>query len=89
MEVKEHIRANKKLSKMIGHICEMSEDNPQKEVEIRKYSAIYGRFDSKRRDGRQLTMHEVGWNAKILISLIVRNDSRAETICRHYRQRRQ
>ncbi len=77
MEVKEHIRANKKLSKMIGHICEMSEDNPQKEVEIRKYSAIYGRFDSKRRDGRQLTMHEVGWNAKILISLIVRNDSRS------------
>lgn len=60
MEVKEHIRANKKLSKMIGHICEMSEDDPQKEAEIRKYSAIYGRFDSKRRDGRQLTMHEVG-----------------------------
>ncbi|XP_016340859.1 NGFI-A-binding protein 1-like isoform X2 [Sinocyclocheilus anshuiensis] len=61
-EVKEHIRANKKLSKMIGHICEMSEGNPQKEVEIRKYSAIYGRFDSKRRDGRQLTMHELTVN---------------------------
>lgn len=61
-EVKEHIRANKKLSKMIGHICEMSEDNPQKEAEIRKYSAIYGRFDSKRRDGRQLTMHELTVN---------------------------
>uniref|UniRef100_A0A673HJ04 NGFI-A binding protein 1a (EGR1 binding protein 1) n=1 Tax=Sinocyclocheilus rhinocerous TaxID=307959 RepID=A0A673HJ04_9TELE len=60
-EVKEHIRANKKLSKMIGHICEMS-DNPQKEVEIRKYSTIYGRFDSKRRDGRQLTMHELTVN---------------------------
>lgn len=59
-EVKEHVRANKKFSKMIGHICEMNEDDPQKEAEIRKYSAIYGRFDSKRRDGRQLTMHEVG-----------------------------
>nr|XP_055072632.1 NGFI-A-binding protein 1-like [Misgurnus anguillicaudatus] len=61
-EVKEHVRANKKLSKMIGHICEMSEDDPQKEVEVRKYSAIYGRFDSKRRDGRQLTMHELTVN---------------------------
>ncbi|XP_067252083.1 NGFI-A-binding protein 1a isoform X2 [Chanodichthys erythropterus] len=61
-EVKEHVRANKKFSKMIGHICEMNEDDPQKEVEIRKYSAIYGRFDSKRRDGRQLTMHELTVN---------------------------
>lgn len=59
-EVREHVRANKKMSKMIGHICEMNGDDPQKEAEIRKYSAIYGRFDSKRRDGRQLTMHEVG-----------------------------
>ncbi|KAA0712075.1 NGFI-A-binding protein 1 EGR-1-binding protein 1 [Triplophysa tibetana] len=61
-EIREQVRANKKLSKMIGHICEMSEDDPQKGAEIRKYSAIYGRFDSKRRDGRQLTMHELTVN---------------------------
>ncbi|XP_009294480.1 NGFI-A-binding protein 1a isoform X1 [Danio rerio] len=79
-EVKEHIRTNKKLSKMIGHICEMSDDDPQKEVEIRKYSAIYGRFDSKRRDGRQLTMHELTVNeasAQLCIkdlSLLTRRD---------------
>ncbi|XP_051980337.1 NGFI-A-binding protein 1a [Xyrauchen texanus] len=61
-EIREQVRANKRLGKMIGHICEMNKDDPQKEVEIRKYSAIYGRFDSKRRDGRQLTMHELTVN---------------------------
>lgn len=59
-EVKEQLKNNKKLGKMIGHIFEMSDDDPRREEEIRKYSAIYGRFDSKRRDGKHLTLHEVG-----------------------------
>lgn len=58
-EVKEQLKNNKKLAKMIGHIFEMSDEEPRREEEIRKYSAIYGRFDSKRRDGRHLTLHEV------------------------------
>lgn len=58
-EVKELLKANKKLAKMIGHIFEMSDEDPRKEEEIRKYSAIYGRFDSKRKDGKHLTLHEV------------------------------
>lgn len=58
-EVKEQLKNNKKLGKMIGHIFEMGEDDPRREEEIRKYSAIYGRFDSKRRDGKHLTLHEV------------------------------
>ncbi|CAG10272.1 unnamed protein product, partial [Tetraodon nigroviridis] len=58
-EVKEQLKSNKKLAKMIGHILEMNEDDPRREEEIRKYSAIYGRFDSKRRDGKHLTLHEV------------------------------
>lgn len=58
-EVKEQLKNNKKLAKMIGHIFEMSDDDPRREEEIRKYSAIYGRFDSKRRDGKHLTLHEV------------------------------
>lgn len=58
-EVKELLKTNKKLAKMIGHIFEMSDDDPHKEEEIRKYSAIYGRFDSKRKDGKHLTLHEV------------------------------
>ncbi|KAL2087921.1 hypothetical protein ACEWY4_016749 [Coilia grayii] len=61
-EVREQVRGNKKLAKMIGHIFEMSEDDPHREEEIRKYSAIYGRFDSKRRDGKHLTLHELTVN---------------------------
>lgn len=70
-EVKELLKANKKLAKMIGHIFEMSDEDPRKEEEIRKYSAIYGRFDSKRKDGKHLTLHEVravgGWGAVVLL----------------------
>ncbi|XP_076001190.1 NGFI-A-binding protein 1-like [Genypterus blacodes] len=61
-EVKEQLKTNKKLAKMIGHIFEMSEEDPRREEEIRKYSAIYGRFDSKRRDGKHLTLHELTVN---------------------------
>uniref|UniRef100_H3DIF5 NGFI-A binding protein 1a (EGR1 binding protein 1) n=1 Tax=Tetraodon nigroviridis TaxID=99883 RepID=H3DIF5_TETNG len=61
-EVKEQLKSNKKLAKMIGHILEMNEDDPRREEEIRKYSAIYGRFDSKRRDGKHLTLHELTVN---------------------------
>uniref|UniRef100_A0A3B4AV58 Uncharacterized protein n=1 Tax=Periophthalmus magnuspinnatus TaxID=409849 RepID=A0A3B4AV58_9GOBI len=61
-EVKEQLKTNKKLAKMIGHIFDMSEEDPRREEEIRKYSAIYGRFDSKRRDGKHLTLHELTVN---------------------------
>ncbi|CDQ67572.1 unnamed protein product [Oncorhynchus mykiss] len=61
-EVKEQLKTNKKLAKMISHIFDMSDDDPRRAEEIRKYSAIYGRFDSKRRDGKQLTLHELTVN---------------------------
>lgn len=61
-EVKEQLKTNKKLAKMIGHIFDMSQEDPRREEEIRKYSAIYGRFDSKRRDGKHLTLHELTVN---------------------------
>ncbi|XP_007888350.1 NGFI-A-binding protein 1b isoform X2 [Callorhinchus milii] len=61
-EVKEFVRSNKKLAKMVGHIFDMDGDDPHKEEEIRKYSAIYGRFDSKRKDGKHLTLHELTVN---------------------------
>lgn len=60
-ELREQLKANKKLAKMIGHIFDLSDDDPRREEEIRKYSAIYGRFDSKRKDGKHLTLHEVGF----------------------------
>ncbi|OCT61393.1 NGFI-A binding protein 1 S homeolog isoform X1 [Xenopus laevis] len=61
-EVREMLKTNKKLSKMIGHIFEMGDEEPHREEEIRKYSAIYGRFDSKRKDGKHLTLHELTVN---------------------------
>nr|XP_057908312.1 NGFI-A-binding protein 1-like [Doryrhamphus excisus] len=61
-DIKEQLKSNKKLAKMIGHIFDLSDDDPRREEEIRKYSAIYGRFDSKRRDGKHLTLHELTVN---------------------------
>ncbi|XP_060683989.1 NGFI-A-binding protein 1b [Hemiscyllium ocellatum] len=61
-EVKEFLKTNKKLAKMISHIFDMPDGDPHKEEEIRKYSAIYGRFDSKRKDGKHLTLHELTVN---------------------------
>ncbi|KAG7463829.1 hypothetical protein MATL_G00180790 [Megalops atlanticus] len=61
-DVREQLRGNKKLARMIGHIFDMGEDDPRREEEIRKYSAIYGRFDSKRKDGKHLTLHELTVN---------------------------
>jgi len=37
----------------------MSNDDGQKMEEIRKFSAIYGRFDCKRKPEKPLTLHEV------------------------------
>lgn len=58
-EVKSLLRMNKKIAKTVGHIFQMGSQDVNKEEEIRKYSLIYGRFDSKRREGKQLTHHEV------------------------------
>ncbi|KAM4613087.1 NGFI-A-binding protein 2 [Polymixia lowei] len=58
-EVKTLLRMNKKMAKTVGHIFKMGSQDANKEEEIRKYSLIYGRFDSKRREGKQLTHHEL------------------------------
>ncbi|KAM6980993.1 LOW QUALITY PROTEIN: NGFI-A-binding protein 2 [Aplochiton taeniatus] len=58
-EVKTLLRMNKKIAKTVGHIFKMGSQDVNKEEEIRKYSLIYGRFDSKRREGKQLTHHEL------------------------------
>ncbi|XP_054641845.1 NGFI-A-binding protein 2 isoform X2 [Dunckerocampus dactyliophorus] len=58
-EVKSLLRINKKIAKTVGHIFKMGSQDVNKEEEIRKYSLIYGRFDSKRREGKQLTQHEL------------------------------
>ena len=37
----------------------MNEEGEKKMEEIRKFSAIYGRFDCKRKQDKPLTLHEV------------------------------
>lgn len=40
----------------------MAIDDPRRMDEIRKYAAIYGRFDCKRKPEKPLTLHEVSVN---------------------------
>ena len=47
----------------------MSEDDPRRMDEIRKYAAIYGRFDCKRKPEKPLTLHEVSRDACNVFSL--------------------
>ncbi|XP_028607885.1 NGFI-A-binding protein 2 isoform X1 [Grammomys surdaster] len=61
-EITSLLKLNKKLARSVGHIFEMDDNDSQKEEEIRKYSIIYGRLDSKRREGKQLSLHELTIN---------------------------
>ncbi|XP_066949778.1 NGFI-A-binding protein homolog isoform X8 [Macrobrachium rosenbergii] len=73
--------ANKrKMSKELEYIMNMSEDDPRRMEEIRKYAAIYGRFDCKRKPEKPLTLHEVSVNeaaaqiCKYMPALLTRRD---------------
>ncbi|XP_041131248.1 NGFI-A-binding protein 2-like [Polyodon spathula] len=61
-EIQSLLKLNKKLARSMGHIFSMNPQDPAKEEEIRKYSLIYGRFDPKRREGRQLSLQELTVN---------------------------
>lgn len=50
-------------------VMNMSEDDPRRMDEIRKYAAIYGRFDCKRKPEKPLTLHEVSRSACHVFSL--------------------
>ena len=47
----------------------MPNDDPRKMEEIRRFSAIYGRFDCKRKPEKPLTLHEVGLTSSLSILL--------------------
>ncbi|GAB0094787.1 nab [Sergentomyia squamirostris] len=51
--------SKKRPAKELDAVMRMSDSDPRKMDEIRKYSAIYGRFDAKRRPEKPLTLHEV------------------------------
>jgi len=54
--------AKKKICKELEIVMGMSDEDSRKMDEIRKFSAIYGRFDCKRKPEKPLTLHEVSVN---------------------------
>ncbi|XP_053561492.1 NGFI-A-binding protein 2 [Bombina bombina] len=56
------LKLNKKWGRSLGHIFNMSDGDQRKEREIRRHSVIYGRCESKRREGKRLTIHELTVN---------------------------
>nr|XP_032641373.1 NGFI-A-binding protein 2 isoform X2 [Chelonoidis abingdonii] len=56
------MKLNKKLAKAVGHIFQLDDGDRRKEEEIRRHSAIYGRGEARRRDGKPLTLHELTIN---------------------------
>ncbi|KAK6639153.1 hypothetical protein RUM43_007423 [Polyplax serrata] len=57
-EPKPHNR-KKKICRNLDTVINMPYDDPRRMDEIRKYSAIYGRFDCKRNPQKPLTLHEL------------------------------
>ncbi|XP_033121804.1 NGFI-A-binding protein 1-like isoform X2 [Anneissia japonica] len=53
---------NKKTMRELAYIFDMAVEDPRRIEEIRKWSAIYGRFDSKRRAEKALSLHETTVN---------------------------
>ena len=71
---------NKQLQREINDAMKINESDVSREIVFRKHSAIYGRFDSKRKPGRRLSPHEAAINeasAQICLldkSFLVRRD---------------
>jgi hypothetical protein len=51
-------------------VMNMAEDDPRRMDEIRKYAAIYGRFDCKRKPEKPLTLHEVSRTASHVFCVV-------------------
>lgn len=70
----------KRSARELEQVIAMSESDPRRMEEIRKYSAIYGRFDCKRKPEKPLTLHEVCVNeaaaqiCKYIPALLTRRD---------------
>ena len=47
------------LGVLFQNVMSMNEEDERKMEEVRKFSAIYGRFDCKRKPEKPLTLHEV------------------------------
>uniref|UniRef100_A0A914UTL4 Uncharacterized protein n=1 Tax=Plectus sambesii TaxID=2011161 RepID=A0A914UTL4_9BILA len=56
------VQNKKKVSKELLNVMSLAEDSPMRLDEFRRYSAIYGRFDAKRKADKPLSLHEVSVN---------------------------
>ncbi|KAK9889212.1 hypothetical protein WA026_004491 [Henosepilachna vigintioctopunctata] len=78
-EPKPH-NTKKKVCKELELVISMPENDPRRMDEIRKYAAIYGRFDCKRKPEKPLTLHEVSVNeaaaqiCRFIPALLTRRD---------------
>ncbi|BFZ06525.1 hypothetical protein BsWGS_09563 [Bradybaena similaris] len=52
----------KQISRDISKVMLMSLEDPTRMDAMRRYAAIYGRFDSKRKNHRPMSMHEISVN---------------------------
>ncbi|CAG5125958.1 unnamed protein product [Candidula unifasciata] len=52
----------KQISRDIAKVMLMSTEDPTRMDAMRRYAAIYGRFDSKRKNHRPMSMHEISVN---------------------------
>lgn len=70
----------KKMCKELETVMAMPENDPRRMDQIRKYAAIYGRFDCKRRPEKPLTLHELSVNeaaaqmCRFMPALLTRRD---------------
>lgn len=70
----------KRSARELEQVIAMSPSDPRRMDEIRKFSAIYGRFDCKRKPEKPLTLHEVCVNeaaaqiCKFIPALLTRRD---------------
>ncbi|XP_071155368.1 NGFI-A-binding protein 1-like isoform X3 [Mytilus edulis] len=56
------LNMKKQINKDIMALQQQPDDSPNRLDEMRKYAAIYGRFDSKRKNIKPMSMHEISVN---------------------------
>ncbi|XP_064595424.1 uncharacterized protein LOC135462023 isoform X2 [Liolophura sinensis] len=56
------LNLKKSINREIQAVVNMTEDDPCRMDELRKYAAIYGRFDSKRKNDKPMSLHEISVN---------------------------
>ena len=59
----------------------MSPEHPERMDLLRKYAAIYGRFDSKRKNEKPMSLHEVSTSLDIINPFTVTNVRLLDSQC--------